>query len=375
VLRFRPLLAFALLLLAGPLLAHPEWKEAVAIGVIDEDMVFDLKIRFDVPSYYVGKHPKEATIKELDEVMFVPGRIDAVAANAPAEFLKGIGITADGAKVPVELLGFPTPAEVRELSRKQGEADRYPVLLSARLRAKLPKETSVIAVTFPSALGPVVANFRKGMDSQVLMSLKPGETGDFTIGVADFSLKGFWTEGFGHVIPEGWDHCLFMVAMMLAATSVGEALRRSLIFTLGHAVTLTLVVTGLIPPVGGWIEPVIAATIALGGYLAYRQRPARVAFLVVPLAFGLIHGLGFAAAAADKLQGIHGADLGKLLLGFNLGVETAQAALIVVTAGVLFGLGKLQADPTKARRWLGASIALVGTAIMILRTWALARGA
>jgi len=375
VLRFRPFLVFALLLLAGPLLAHPEWKEAIAIGVIDEEQVFDLKVRFDVPSYYVGKHPKEATIKELDELMFVPGRVDAAAANAPAEFLKGVQIKADGVKVPVELLGFPTPAEVRELSRKQGEADRYPVLLTARLRAKLPKETSIVAVTFPTALGPVIANFRKGMDSQVLMSLKPGETGDFTIGVADFSLGGFWTEGFGHVLPEGWDHCLFMVAMMLAAASVTEALKRSLIFTLGHAVTLTLVVTGLIPPVGGWIEPVIAATIALGGYLAYRQRPARAAFLAVPLAFGLIHGLGFAAAAADKLQGIRGADLGKLLLGFNLGVETAQASLIVVTAGALYGLGKMQADTTKARRWLGASIALVGVAIMVLRTWGLVRGA
>ena len=117
------------------------------------------------------------------------------------------------------------------------------------------------------------------------------------------------------------------------------------------------------------------ATIALGGYLAYRQRPARAAFLMVPLTFGLIHGLGFAAAAADKLQGIRGADLGKLLLGFNLGVETAQASLIVVTAGALYGLGKMQADTTKARRWLGASIALVGVAIMVLRTWGLVRGA
>lgn len=371
----RPIFIWLLLLCAPPLVAHPEWKEAYAIGVIDEEQVFDLKVKIDVPSYYVGKPPKEATIKELDELMFTPGRIDALAANAPAEFLKGMQIKADGVSVPVELLGFPTPAEVRELSRKQGEADRYPVLLNVRLRAKIPPKTAVVAVTFPAVLGPVIANFRQGMDSQVLMTLKPGEPGDFVIGTADFSLAGFWSEGFGHVIPEGWDHCLFMVAMMLAAASVGEALKRSLVFTLGHAITLTLVVTGYIPPVGGWIEPIIAATIALGGYLAYRQQPAPRAFLAIPLAFGLIHGLGFAAATADKLQGLAGADLGRLLLGFNLGVETAQAALIVMTAGALYGLDKMRTDTTATRRWLGLAIALVGAAIALLRLGTLLVGA
>jgi hypothetical protein len=138
---------------------------------------------------------------------------------------------------------------------------------------------------------------------------------------------------------------------------------------------LSLVVTGLLPTVGPWIEPVIAATIALGGYLAYRQKPARMAFMLVPLAFGLIHGLGFAAAAADKFQDISTADLGKLLLGFNVGVEAAQAGIIIVTAGVLFLLSKAGLAPTLLRRVLGLLIAAVGTAIMAYRIWVLAKGA
>jgi hydrogenase/urease accessory protein HupE len=371
----RSLFLAVFLLLTASLQAHPEWKEAYCIGVIDDEYVFDFKVKFDVPSYYVGKHPKEATIKELDALMYEPGRLAAAAAQAPKDFLRGTRVYADGVVVPLELVGFPTAAEVQTLSKQQGEADRYPVIMTARLRAKIPRETGIVEVVYPEALGSVITNLRRGMDSQVLMTVAPGEKGLFKIGEVHFTLSGFLREGFEHVIPDGWDHCLFMLAMMLAAASVGEALRRSLVFTLGHAITLTLVITGTIPPVGNWIEPIIAATIALGGFLAYRQKPAQTAFVVVPLVFGLIHGLGFAAAAADKLQGIGPADLAKLLLGFNVGVEAAQAAIILTTAGILFALSKARLETSALRRILGLLIAIAGTAIMTARIWSLTKGA
>jgi len=371
----RSLLLAAFLLLTASLQAHPEWREAYCIGVIDDEYIFDFKVKFDAPSYYVGKHPKEATIKELDALMYEPGRLAAAAAQAPKDFLRGTRVYADGVSVPLELIGFPTAAEVQTLSKQQGEADRYPVIMTARLRAKIPRETGIVEVVYPEALGAVITNLRRGMDSQVLMTVAPGEKGLFKIGEVHFTLSGFLREGFEHVIPDGWDHGLFMLAMMLAAASVGEALRRSLIFTLGHAITLTLVVTGTVPLVGSWIEPIIAATIALGGYLAYRQKPAPTAFVAVPLVFGLIHGLGFAAAAADKLQGIGPADLAKLLLGFNVGVEAAQAAIILTTAGILYALSKARLETSALRRILGLLIAIAGTAIMAVRIWSLGKGA
>jgi hydrogenase/urease accessory protein HupE len=371
----RSLFLAVFLLLTASLQAHPEWKEAYCIGVIDDEYVFDFKVKFDAPSFYVGKHPKEATIKELDALMYEPGRLAAAAAQAPKDFLRGTRVYADGVAVPLELVGFPTAAEVQTLSKQQGEADRYPVIMTARLRTKIPRETGIVEIVYPEALGSVITNLRRGMDSQVLMTVAPGEKGLFKIGEVHFTLSGFLREGFEHVIPDGWDHCLFMLAMMLAAASVGEALRRSLVFTLGHAITLTLVITGTIPPVGNWIEPIIAATIALGGYLAYRQKPAQTAFVVVPLVFGLIHGLGFAAAAADKLQGIGPADLAKLLLGFNVGVEAAQAVIILTTAGILYALSKARLETSALRRILGLLIAIAGTAIMAARIWSLTKGA
>ena len=371
MLSFRSLLLGACLLLAAALQAHPEWKEAYCIGVIDDEYVFDFKVKFDAPSFYVGKHPKVATIAELDALMYEPGRLDAAAAKALPDFLRAMHVYADGVEVPVELISFPTAAEVRAQSKQQGEADRYPVISTARLRAKIPKETGFVEVSYPAQLGAVITNLRRGMDSQVLMTVAPGEKGFFKIGEIHFTLTGFLREGLEHVIPAGSDHCLFMLAMMLAAASVGEALKRSLVFTLGHAITLTLVVTGTLPSVGGWIEPVIAATIALGGYLAYREQKAPKALLGVSLAFGLIHGLGFAAAAAERFQDLAPADLGKLLVGFNLGVETAQVSIILATAALLWAATKAGLETARLRRIMGLLIALAGATVMVTRVWGL----
>ena len=85
----RSLFLAVFFLLTASLSAHPEWKEAYCIGVIDDEYVFDFKVKFDAPSFYVGKHPKEATIKELDALMYEPGRLAAAAARAPKDFLGG----------------------------------------------------------------------------------------------------------------------------------------------------------------------------------------------------------------------------------------------------------------------------------------------
>ncbi len=364
----------AMLWLTTSLQAHPNWKEAYCVGVIDGEYILDCSVKFDVPPYYAGKLPQAASIKELDDLMFAPDRLEAAAAKARDHFQREARVYADGVQVQMELVSFPMPEEVRQ-STKQGEDERYPVLMDARFRTKIPSDTAIVELVFPKEIGSVLTNLRRGMDSRVLMSVPAGEKGIFKIREVHFTISGFLLDGFGHVIPEGWDHCLFMVAMVLAAATLSEAFKRSLIFTLGHAITLALVVTAALPPVTGWIEPIIAATIAIGGYLAYRQKPAKTAFLLVPLVFGLIHGLGFAAAAADKLQDLSRADLGKLLLGFNLGVEGAQACIILVTGGLIFGFSKIQQDTTQLRRALGLLIAVSGTAIMLARIWSLVKSA
>ena len=370
----RSALLAGLAMLPALLAAHPEWKQAYCVGVIDDDYRFDLTIKFDVPAYLVGKHPKEATVKELDDLMFDAGRLPAAYARGPAEFLRGTRVLVDGTEVPVELVAFPTAAEVKAQSTKQGEEDRYPVLLNAKLRTRVPRDTGKVEVMFPPSLGAVLTNLRRGMDSQVLMTVPAGEKGEFIIGEVRLTLGGFLREGFAHVIPEGWDHCLFMLAMYLGALSLGQALSRSLIFTLGHSITLSLVAFGLLPPVGGWIEPIIAATIGLGGALAYAGKASTRTMLLVPLTFGLVHGLGFAAALTDKLAEWRHGQVVQVLIGFNLGVELAQMLVIFGVAGLLWTYTRLRSDDRPVRRALGAAVALIGFGVMAWRLWELLTG-
>lgn len=374
----RPVFLACVALLAAMLSAHPEWKPAYCVGVI-EDERFDLTIKFDVPSYLVGKHPKEATVKELDDLMFDAGRLPAAYERGPADFLRGVRVLADGKETPIELVAFPTAVEVKAQSAKQGEEERYPVLLNAKLRTRIPRDTAKVEVMFPPALGTVLTNLRRGMDSQVVMNVAPGERGEFIIGEVRLTLGDFLREGFAHVIPDGWDHCLFMLAMFLGAASLAQALTRSLVFTLGHALTLGLVAAGQLPPVGDWIEPVIAATIGAGGILAWRNRGASrpgnsAALLLIPLIFGLVHGLGFAAAVTDQLDGWGRTQVVQLLIGFNVGVEAAQVAVILAAAVLLSLAVKARANESLLRRTLGAAIALAGFGLMAWRCWELRFG-
>ena len=111
----------------------------------------------------------------------------------------------------------------------------------------------------------------------------------------------------------------------------GWALLRTVTaFTLGHSITLVLATLGWTQADAGWVEPVIALSVAMTAALNLRPQPwLRVEALA--LVFGLVHGYGFAgllveAAAPDGL-------LPWALAGFNLGVEAGQ--LLAVAAWVL----------------------------------------
>ncbi len=357
--------ALLLTLLNAAVSAHPQWKEANCIAVAEDSGKLSLTVKFDVPSYLTGKYPKDAPVAELDALMFAPEALERAMSSAPAKFLAAMKVTADGEPVKLTLAQFPEAAAVRTQSARQGEADRYPVLMNARMEASLAGGTRRIEIAFPAELGTVFTNFRKGMDYQVVTAVIPGETASFDVDLPATGLAFFLRSGFLHVIPAGWDHCLFMLAMFLCARTVRIALLRSLIFTVGHAVTLTLVVTGKLPPTGPWIEPVIAFTIAWAGYEAWKGAliPMRWA---VPLAFGLVHGLGFAAAAADRLEGWDRAGVTELLIGFNLGIETAQVGIVLLAAAAFRRLDAIRPEGV-ARRTTAIVVGAVGAGVCVDR--------
>lgn len=359
-------------LLTTLLQAHPEWKEASCIGVIDEQNTFALTVKFDVPSFLLGQMPKDAPVKDLDALMFTPGRLAASVEPGRKLFLSGLRLEADGKPIVWTLESFPTAEQILAKSARQGEADRYPVMMNAKLRAIIPADSRKLVLRFPDALGTVFTNLRKGMEFQTVMAVSKNEPGEFVLGddsapAEDRTILALLADGFGHVLPDGWDHCLFMLAMLLGAASLRQALGRSLVFTLGHSITLSAVALGWVGNPGAWIEPFIALTIGVGGLMAYRGNASNRRMLVVPAIFGLVHGLGFAAAVSDRLRDWDNGSIVRILAGFNVGVELAQMTIIFAASGLLWAVLRSGLPENRVRRGLCMAVAIVGFAVMAWR--------
>jgi hypothetical protein len=142
-------------------------------------------------------------------------------------------------------------------------------------------------------------------------------------------------------IAFGYDHLLFLLVLLLPAVYRRDAAGarepvpswpRALVdvakiltaFTVAHGISLAAAVTGLVEPPARLVESAIAATIVLAALDNLRPFLPADRWLVA-LGFGLVHGLGFAAALGPL--DLPAPDLAVALLGFNLGIEAGQAAL------------------------------------------------
>jgi hydrogenase/urease accessory protein HupE len=160
--------------------------------------------------------------------------------------------------------------------------------------------------------------------------------------------------GVRHILS-GLDHLLFVLALVLLI-HVGRTLFWTVTcFTLGHSVTLSLAILGVIGLPSGLVEIAIAASILLlavelaRGDAAERSRDdaaerslLRRAPWAMAALFGLVHGLGFAGALAEA--GLPQEEIPLALFSFNVGIELGQLAFVLA---VLL-----------ARRWLRPLYAL-----------------
>lgn len=165
-------------------------------------------------------------------------------------------------------------------------------------------------------------------------------------------------DGFIHVLPLGLDHILFVLGLFLLSRAWKPLLWQVTMFTLAHTLTLALATLGWVNVPASIVEPVIAASIAFVALEnIFHPRYTRWR-LVVVFVFGLVHGLGFAGAlgALDRVPG----SLLPRLIGFNLGVEGGQLAVI----SLAFLATAWLRDPALYRRWIvvpgSALIALAG---------------
>jgi hypothetical protein len=161
---------------------------------------------------------------------------------------------------------------------------------------------------------------------EALQGSVPAEGGS---GHISSTLWSFGKQGFGHVIPEGLDHILFVLGVFLLGRAWKPLLLQVSAFTVAHSVTLALVTLGRVNASPAIVQPLIAATIALVAFENIWKPTYSPRRLLIVFGFGLIHGMGFASALNDLTipQGSVLAALG----GFNLGVEAGQIAVILLS--------------------------------------------
>jgi len=171
--------------------------------------------------------------------------------------------------------------------------------------------------------------------------------------------RTFWEyfrHGVIHILT-GYDHLLFVAALVIATMNFWEMVKVIAAFTLAHTLTLTLSVFNVVRLPSHFVEPVIALSIVFVALEnIYRPQRAHSRFrLAVAFGFGLVHGLGFAGGLLDAMKGLPSTGIWIALAAFSLGVEIGHQVVVLP----LFGMLTLSRHKVRAK--LQASILRYGS--------------
>ncbi len=165
------------------------------------------------------------------------------------------------------------------------------------------------------------------------------------------TLIGYWREGLAHVWS-GWDHMLFITGLFLPAAlrresgrwqpvprlgpALSDAVKLVTAFTIAHAVTLCLTALGIVSLPTRLVESLVALSVLFAGFNNLVPLASRRGLFVLAWVFGLIHGTAIAGALLEL--GLPTSGRMVALLGFNIGVETAQLVLVGLVVPLTFAL-------------------------------------
>lgn len=185
------------------------------------------------------------------------------------------------------------------------------------------------------------------------------------------SMLNFAHEGVWHIWI-GFDHILFLLSLLLPSALIREhsswrlktgcasifkdVLAVVTSFTLAHSITLSLTALHVIALPARWVESAIAASVVLAAlnniYPFLANHRAWFAF-----GFGLIHGMGIAGVLLD--MGLPDNQRFISLLGFNLGVEAGQLAVVALALPAIACLSRQPSYPARIMKLGSAGIAMI----------------
>lgn len=169
--------------------------------------------------------------------------------------------------------------------------------------------------------------------------------------------------GVQHILG-GVDHLVFLLGLLLVGGRLRSLVGVVTAFTIAHSITLALAALSVLAPSPRLVEPAIALSIAYVGvenlFVNDASKRWRITF-----PFGLVHGFGFAGALRESA--LARSQIPTALVGFNLGVEAGQLA--VLSAALPFVLMARRAAWFRGRavEVLSLAIAAGGAILFVAR--------
>jgi hypothetical protein len=148
-------------------------------------------------------------------------------------------------------------------------------------------------------------------------------------------VRRFLPAGIQHIVI-GPDHLLFLLGLLLVGGTLGQLALIATAFTVAHGVTSSLAAFSILIPPSRIIEPALALSIVYVGADNLLVRGGRDVRVWIAVAFGVIHGFGFAALLRD--MDLSRRALGWSLVSINAGVEIGQLLVVVTVASALVAL-------------------------------------
>jgi hydrogenase/urease accessory protein HupE len=331
--------AFAL---ARPAAAHP-----VPFSYLDVRIeAASLDVMLIVHIFDVAHDLNITPIERLLEPEVVAQRAEAIRSLLYSRF----ALITDGQTLKGEWVSEP------EVLR-----DRQSLLLRLRYPIQaMPGVTTIRAGMFPyDPMHQTFINVYENGDltSQLILDSSHKET-EYYAGTRQgvFAVLGkFIPEGVHHILI-GPDHLLFLVGLLL----LGGTMRRLILvvtsFTVAHSITLSVAALGILNPPARIIEPAIALSIVYVGADNLLARGGRDMRPWIALAFGLIHGFGFANVLNE--MDLPQRALAWSLFSFNFGVEIGQLIVVILVASALAVL-------RSRSEWAGRQVAFAGSIVVI----------
>ena len=247
-----------------------------------------------------------------------------IAALAPV-FLERAVVSFDGQPVVASFEYLPSSA-FNDFAQAPSKV---------RLRGAIPRGAANLGFAYGLALGTYALNVRLG-DSPVQTQWIVGSAESAPVSLvappppptrAEVGWQ-YFALGFTHILPNGFDHVLFVVGIFLLTSKWKSIVAQVSTFTIAHSITLALTMYGIVSLPAKVVEPMIAlsiAYVAIENLVVSELKPWRLALV---FSFGLLHGMGFAGVLRDL--GLPRPSFLTALVSFNVGVEAGQLTVIAI---------------------------------------------